>query len=206
MKFKQVLAAVIVPLAVALAVAGCSGDDSSKGSDTTGTTEATTTTAAPAAMTGTPMGSPPAAGTDTKDLNIVQIAAGTGDVSTLTRLVLLAGLAPTLAGEGPFTVFAPPNAAFDAVDPATLMTVKEDRDTLTTVLTLHVVPGLYTTEDLKAAAGTSLTTAAGGTLLVEVDADGNLIVGGAKVIGDEIPASNGIIHLVESVITAPNGA
>ena len=69
-----------------------------------------------------------------------------------------------------------------------------------------MVPGLYTTEDLKAAAGTSLTTVAGGTLLVEVDADGNLIVGGAKVIGDEIPASNGIIHLVESVITAPNGA
>jgi len=206
MKFKQVLAAAtVVPLA--LIAIGCANDSgSSKGAETSTTKKeaATTTTVAVKKASGTAMGSPPAG--DTSKLNIAQIAAGTPDVSTLTRLVILAGLLPTVATGGPFTVFAPANDAFAKVDPATLATVKGDTKTLQSVLTLHVVPGKLTTDDLKkaAAAGTSLTTVNGGKLKVEVKGE-DIYVGGAKIIIPDIPASNGVVQVVDSVITAPNG-
>jgi uncharacterized surface protein with fasciclin (FAS1) repeats len=200
MKLKQVLvAAVLVPLV--LGVVGCSNDKSSSASDKSTTTEkATTTTAAPAAA-GTAMGSAPSG--DTRLLNITEIAAGTPPVSTLTRLVLLAGLLPTLRDGGPFTVFAPVNDAFAAVDPATLQTVVEDNKTLTSILTLHVVPGELTTKDLKAADGTSLTTVNGGKLKVEVKGE-DIYVGGAKIVIPDVMAKNGVIQVVDTVITAPN--
>jgi len=208
MKFKHVLVAVvIVPLA--LTAVGCNSGKSSSGSGSTttaasGGSKDTPTTAAPAAATGLSMGSAPTG--STKDLNIAQIAAGTPATQTLTRLVLLAGLLPTVRDGGPFTVFAPTDDAFGKVDPATLQAVASDNKKLTTVLTLHVVPGTLTTDDLKqaAATGTSLTTAEGGKLKVEVKGE-DIYVGGAKIIIPDIPAKNGQVHAVDSVITAANG-
>jgi uncharacterized surface protein with fasciclin (FAS1) repeats len=150
------------------------------------------------------MGSPPAAGASTEELNITQIATGTAAVSTLTQLVVKAGLVATLRDGGPFTVFAPVNEAFDAIDRPTYFSVVGDNDTLTTVLTLHVVPGEYELSDLMDLDGQTLTTVQGGRLLVEMDGD-DVVVGGATIAAPDIAASNGVIHAVDAVITAPNG-
>ena len=141
---------------------------------------------------------------DTADYNIAQIAAGTPAVTTLTQLVVQAGLVPTLRDGGPFTVFAPIDEAFAAIDPTTLNSVTEDIPTLTSILTQHVVPGTYTSSDLMDLAGTSLTTAAGNQLAVEMDGD-DLIVGGATVAIADITASNGVIHAIDTVILEANG-
>jgi uncharacterized surface protein with fasciclin (FAS1) repeats len=218
MKFRHVLAAAVLPLA--LVAAGCS-DDEQSGADSgsTDTTEATSEgtgdggsdTAATEAATGEvdpravlPMGTPPAADADTAELNITQIAAGTAAVTTLTQLVVKAGLLPVLRDGGPFTVFAPVNDAFSAIPFETYISVVEDNPTLTKVLTLHVVPGTYSSTDLMDLDGQTLTTVEGGKLLVQMDGD-DVVVGGAKVVAPDIAASNGVIHAVDSVIVQPNG-
>jgi uncharacterized surface protein with fasciclin (FAS1) repeats len=217
MKFRHVLAAAVLPLA--LLAAGCSDDEQSGadsgGTETTAATdaagEAGSDTAATEAATGEvdpaavlPMGTPPAADADTAELNITQIAAGTAAVTTLTQLVVKAGLLPVLRDGGPFTVFAPVNDAFAAIPFDTYISVVEDNPTLTKVLTLHVVPGTYSSTDLMDLDGQTLTTVEGGKLLVQVDGD-DVLVGGAKVVAPDIVASNGVIHAVDSVIVQPNG-
>ena len=147
-----------------------------------------------------PMASPP---NDTSTENIARIAAGTEATQTVTRLAIQAGLVGTLASPGPFTVFAPVNDAFAAVPTAALQSVASDIPTLTKVLTLHVVPGSYTTADLKKLDGQSLATAEGGKLLVQVKGK-DVIVGGAKIAVPDIKASNGVVHAVDTVILAPN--
>ena len=193
--------ALLVPLALVvptLAVACTSSGDSA-----TSDGASTTTTAAPAEPAAVPpMGSPPAG--DTAALNIAQIAAGTPATQTVTRLVIEAGLVPTLATGGPFTVFAPVDDAFSAIDAATLRGLSADTAALTEVLTLHVVPGTYTTEQLRSLSGTSLTTAQGGALLVEAKGE-DVYVGGAKIAVPDIMASNGVVHAVDTVILQPNG-
>ncbi|MFZ4519094.1 MAG: fasciclin domain-containing protein [Microthrixaceae bacterium] len=201
MRFTKVLLVAAVPLA--LLVSGCSDSKSSGGATTTAAAKATTTAAAadPAAVP--PMGSPPSG--STKDLNIAQIAAGTPATQEVTRLVLFAGLAGTLVSPGPFTVFAPTDDAFAKVDPDTLRTVQQNIPQLTTILTQHVVPGTYTTEQLRNAVGTSLTDAAGTKLLIEVKGN-DVYVGGAKIVVPDIPASNGVVQVVDTVILKPNGS
>ena len=169
MKFRYVLAAMFLPLA--LIAAGCSDDEQSgsdsgstettlaEGTDAAATDAAATAAADPRAVL--TMGTPPGPDTDTADLNITQIAAGTAAVTTLTQLVVKSGLLITLRDGGPFTVFAPVNEAFAALPPETLTAVVEDNATLTTVLTLHVVPGVYKSTDLMDLAGQTLTTVAG---------------------------------------------
>jgi uncharacterized surface protein with fasciclin (FAS1) repeats len=212
MRFRSILAVAVVP--VALVAAGCSDDEDTgaeeSSTETTvaeGTDAAATETTAPAAngeagVAVLPMGTPPEG--DTSELNIAQIATGTSAVTTLTQLVVKAGLVATLRDGGPFTVFAPVNEAFAALPPETLVSVTEDNATLTQVLTLHVVPGTYKSTDLMDLDGQTLTTVEGGKLLVEMDGD-DIIVGGAKVILPDIEASNGMIHAVDSVIASPNG-
>lgn len=210
MKFRYLLAAMVLPLA--LVAASCSDDEQGSGSGSTETTAAagateaaateTTVAADPAAVL--TMGTPPGPDTDTATLNITQIAAGTAAVTTLTQLVVKSGLLVTLRDGGPFTVFAPVNEAFAALPPETLTAVVEDNATLTTVLTLHVVPGTYTSTDLMDLDGQTLTTVQGGKLLVQMDGD-DVIVGGAKVVAPDIMASNGVIHAVDSVIAKANG-
>jgi uncharacterized surface protein with fasciclin (FAS1) repeats len=202
MKPKHLLAAALLPLA--LLAAGCSDDEESGSSDTTGTTETTTPTA-PDGAAAMPAAMGPAVDLEkSEQYNIAEIASGTPQTQTLTRLVIQAGLVGTLATGGPFTVIAPVNEAFAAIPPETLIAVSQDTQQLTTVLTLHVIPGVYTSEDLQELDGQSLETVQGGKLLVEVNGD-DIVVGGATVAIPDITASNGVIHAVDTVIVEPNG-
>lgn len=178
-------------LGLGLVAAACSSDDESAkeaNSETTSTTmasEGSETTMA--GETGT----------------IVDIAAGNPDFSTLVELVTAAGLGETLAGEGPFTVFAPTNSAFAALDPATVEALKADpQGALTEVLKLHVISGKVDAAAATAAAGTCVETL-GGKVKVEKSGD-SLTIGGAPIVTTDIMASNGIIHVIDGVITAPS--
>lgn len=133
---------------------------------------------------------------------IVEIAAGNPDFSTLVTAVTEAGLVETLNGDGPFTVFAPTNAAFDALPAGTLDTLLADpTGALADVLKLHVIAGAVDAAAATAAAGTNVETL-GGPVAVALDGD-NLTVGGATVVTTDIQACNGIIHVIDAVITAP---
>jgi len=193
-KFRFTLIAVVAGLA--LIGASCSSDSDDDASDdaTVETTEATTTTAADDTEA-----TDSEAGTET----IVDIAVANPDFSTLVDLVTTAGLAETLAGDGPFTVFAPTNDAFAAVPQETLDALAADpQGALADVLKLHVVSGEVDAAAATEAAGTCVETL-GGQVKVE-EADGGLTIGGAPISTTDIMASNGIIHVIDSVITAPS--
>jgi len=133
---------------------------------------------------------------------IVDIASSNEDFSTLVTAVTEAGLVDTLSGEGPFTVFAPTNAAFEALPAGTLDSLLADpQGALTDVLSLHVMSGEVNSEAAIAAAGTNVETL-GGPVAVALDGD-NLTVGGATVVTTDIEASNGVIHVIDAVITEP---
>lgn len=135
---------------------------------------------------------------------IAEVALANSDLSMLVTAATTAGQEEALAGEGPFTVFAPNNDAFSALDPAVMSAAMSDMTLLTNVLLYHVVPGTYTAEDLAAMDGQTLPTLYPGyELTVTVDADGNVLVGGIKVITPDVQASNGIIHIVEGVLVPP---
>ncbi|MDB5696476.1 MAG: fasciclin [Sphingomonas bacterium] len=142
---------------------------------------------------------------------IVENAVNSKDHTTLVAAVTAAGLVPTLSGPGPFTVFAPTNAAFAKLPAGTVETLvkPENKGTLTTVLTYHVVPGTMTSKDIakaiKAGRGTArLTTVQGGTLtgtmmgkrLMLRDAKG----GTSMVTIADVRQSNGVIHVVDTVL------
>ena len=186
MRITRSIAALTIPFA--LLAAGCSDNADSTTTEAPASTEAPATTQAPAA-TGT----------------IVDVAAADPDLSMLVDLVGKAGLADELSSEGPFTVFAPNNEAFAKVDKATLDALAADpTGALADVLKLHVVSGKIMAADAVAADGTSIETLNGGKLKVEV-VNGEVIVGGAKVVTPDVEASNGVIHVIDSVITTPNG-
>jgi uncharacterized surface protein with fasciclin (FAS1) repeats len=127
-------------------------------------------------------------------------AAGFG---TLVDAVTAAGLAETLAGEGPFTVFAPVDAAFEALPAATLNAALADpKGLLTTVLTYHVVAGRITTDQLTD--GGTLKTVQGEDLTVTKDADGNWLIDGNPIAVQNIQASNGVIHAMGAVLLPPS--
>ena len=133
---------------------------------------------------------------------IVDIASSNEDFSTLVTAVTEAGLVETLSGKGPFTVFAPTNEAFEALPEGTLDTLLADpQGALTDVLSLHVISGEVNSEAAIAAAGTNVETL-GGPVAVALDGD-NLTVGGATVVTTDIEASNGVIHVIDAVITEP---
>jgi uncharacterized surface protein with fasciclin (FAS1) repeats len=143
--------------------------------------------------------------------NIVENAVNSKDHTTLVAAVKAAGLVQTLSGPGPFTVFAPTNAAFDALPAGTVDTLlkPENKATLTKVLTYHVVPGRMTAHDLMAAVkrgggkatlttvqGEPLTVMQSGKQLWVVDAMGNK----AQVTIGDVMQSNGVIHVVDKVL------
>lgn len=140
-----------------------------------------------------------------QDQNIVQIAQGNKDFSTLVAAVTAAELAETLSGPGPFTVFAPTNAAFEKLPAGTVETLlKDPKGDLTKILKLHVISGAVDSKAAIAAAGTNVETL-GGPVAVKLDGD-KLMVGGATVVTTDIKASNGVIHVIDAVITAPAAA
>jgi len=132
--------------------------------------------------------------TDTKDI----VAIATTSAKTLAAAVTAAGLAETLQGDGPFTVFAPTDAAFAAIQTEVdKLLMPENKDKLTSILTYHVVSGEMTAADLKD--GQELTTVEGGKLKVSIK-DGKVMVGNAHVTAADIGASNGVIHVTDKVL------
>ena len=131
--------------------------------------------------------------------NIVENAAGSSDHTTLVAAVKAAGLAETLSGTGPFTVFAPTNEAFDKLPKGTVESLlkPEMKADLTSVLTFHVVPGTFKAADLKD--GQKLKTVQGKELTVSVK-DGKVMINGATVTIADVVSSNGVTHVVDAVL------
>ncbi len=144
--------------------------------------------------------------------DIVDIAAGNPSFSTLVTAVKAAGLVETLKGDGPFTVFAPTNEAFaklkKKVGEKKFNAVLADKATLTAILTYHVVSGKVLASDvMKLKAGTKVKTVQGASLTVNASKKGVMLIGGggskAKVVKTDIEASNGVIHVIDSVLLPP---
>ena len=144
----------------------------------------------------------------TRDKDIVDNAVNAPNVTTVVSLVKMAGLVDTLKGTGPFTVFAPNNDAFKKLPAETVASLQkpENVETLKKILTYHVVPGTYTSADLKAMAqkGEMLTSVEGEMLTLLID--GNNVVlqdaMGNKVTiqTSDVISSNGVTHVIESVL------
>jgi uncharacterized surface protein with fasciclin (FAS1) repeats len=138
------------------------------------------------------------------DKTVVEIAAGNPDFSTLVAAVKAAGLAETLSGEGPFTVFAPTNAAFEKLGKETIADLlkPENKEKLAGILTYHVVAGKIMAADAVKADGKSVASVQGAGIPVSVK-DGKVYVGKAQVVKTDIVGSNGVIHVIDTVILPP---
>ncbi|GHE63307.1 fasciclin domain-containing protein [Roseivirga thermotolerans] len=137
----------------------------------------------------------------TKD--IVDMAAGNENLSTLVAAVKAAGLVETLKGDGPFTVFAPTNEAFAALPDGTLeMLLKpENKDKLIAILTYHVVAAKVMSTDLSN--GQKAKTVQGEQVSVMIN-NGRVMISGAQVVVADVKASNGVVHVINKVILPPS--
>ena len=207
---KKIFLPLATALTLSLGLASCGGDKTAE--TTTTTPEASTTNPADsmAAMAGDSarMAKPGGVMVDgvamTADKDIVDNAMGAKSVSTLVSLVKQAGLVETLKGTGPFTVFAPTNAAFDKLPKAAVAALQDPANAakLKGVLTYHVIPGRLVAADLKD--GQELTTVNGEKLHIMVK-DGKVMVGNGKdapatvQIADVI-SKNGVTHVIDGVV------
>ena len=144
----------------------------------------------------TAFSAPAFAGSMSKD--IVDTAVGAGSFGTLVAAVQAAGLVDTLKGDGPFTVFAPTDEAFAALPAGTVedLLKPENIETLTAILTYHVVPGKVMSGDLSD--DMSAATVQGSEVMI--DLDNGVMVNDATVVSADIEASNGVIHVIDKVI------
>lgn len=131
--------------------------------------------------------------------DIVDNAVGSADHTTLVAAVKAAGLVETLKGEGPFTVFAPTNAAFDKLPKGTVENLlkPENKGKLTSVLTYHVVPGAIKSSDLKD--GQTLKTVQGENLMISYK-DNKWFVNGAQIAIADVISSNGVTYVIDAVV------
>lgn len=129
--------------------------------------------------------------------DIVKVAVEAGSFKTLVKAVTAADLVKTLQGKGPFTVFAPADSAFGKIPEKALGKLIQNKKALTGVLTYHVVPGRFTAKDVLSKKW--LTTAQGQSLRVNMEG-GQPHIDNARIIKTDIPASNGIIHVIDSVV------
>lgn len=184
------IAGAILLAATALVAAGCGGDDAT----TDSATSAAATTAAPAS---TATDTAAAAGT------IVDVAASNPDFSILVAAVQKAGLAETLSGSGPFTVFAPTNAAFEKTLADAGLTQDEllASPDLAAILTYHVLPGKVMAADITGAL--SPATVEGQPLAVTLDGSSVKVGPAATVQTADVAASNGVIHAIDAVLLPP---
>lgn len=145
------------------------------------------------------MSVPAFAGSHDKD--IVDTAIGAGTFTTLVAAIEAAGLVETLKGAGPFTVFAPTDAAFAALPAGTVedLLKPENKDKLIAILTYHVVPGAVMSTDLTE--GMMATTVNGAQVTITLE--GGAKVNGAVISAADIGATNGVIHVIDSVILPP---
>lgn len=141
-------------------------------------------------------------GMTTSKPDIVDTAVAAGSFNTLVAAVQAAGLVDTLKGEGPFTVFAPTDEAFAKIPKAQLDALLADTEALTAVLTYHVVPGRIMSATLVDERFTTAKTVQGEA--VTIDARTNVKVNGANVVNADIVASNGVVHVIDSVILPPS--
>jgi len=130
--------------------------------------------------------------------DIVESAIEAEEFSTLVTAVKAAELVDALRGEGPFTVFAPTNDAFAKISKEKLAALLKDKDALTAVLTYHVLPGKLMAADVVKL--TSADTLQGDSLRVAVK-DGKVTVNGVNVIATDIECKNGVIHVIDGVLT-----
>jgi uncharacterized surface protein with fasciclin (FAS1) repeats len=130
------------------------------------------------------------------NVDIVDLAVGAGQFNTLAKALTAAGLVDTLKGPGPFTVFAPTDAAFAKIPADQLNALLADKAALTKVLTYHVVPGKVMAADVKTGA---VKTVEGQSLNIVASSMG-VSVNDAKVTKTDIVASNGVIHVIDTVV------
>ena len=142
------------------------------------------------------------AATDTTEMatevgNIVAVAQGNPEFSTLVAAVTAAGLGEALSGEGPFTVFAPTNAAFEALPAGLLekLLLPENKEVLTKILTYHVVAAKVMAADVAAGDVTTLEGSA-----FAITTEGGVKVNAANVTATDVAASNGVIHVIDAVL------
>lgn len=199
----KIKTAVTGGVAALLILTGCSSSSDDSAATTATSAAATSAEAAEseameseesAAMGSESMGSEAMADAGT----IVDVAAGNPDFSTLVAAVEAAGLVETLSGTGPFTVFAPTNEAFEALPAGVLDTLllPENKETLTKVLTYHVVPGEVTSDLVTAG---DVATVEGSTIAITTDG-GVKINGTTTVTAVDVEASNGVIHVIDAVL------
>lgn len=189
-------AVIVVLLAIGgFALYSMSGDDSSETSSNTSTSQMTDSTPAAA----------PSTSTETAPQStIVELAVGTQDLSTLVSAVKAAELVDTLSAAGPFTVFAPTNAAFEGLPAGTLdmLLMPENKTKLQAILTYHVVSGKVMSSDLsdgqvvKTVQGNNLTVMMSGGKVMLKDATGAT----AEVVTTDVAASNGVVHVINKVV------
>lgn len=131
--------------------------------------------------------------------DIVDTAVAAGSFTTLVAAVTAAELVDTLKGAGPFTVFAPSDEAFAALPAGTVedLVKPENKDKLTAILLLHVLPGQVMAADV---AGKTMDVATAGGATVHVDGADGVSVDGAKVVTADIACTNGVIHVIDAVI------
>jgi uncharacterized surface protein with fasciclin (FAS1) repeats len=134
-------------------------------------------------------------------MDIVDTAVGAGQFNTLVAAVTAAGLVETLKGPGPFTVFAPTDAAFEKLPAGTVESLlkPENKDQLVAILTYHVIPGSVPSSAVTATPVKAKTVQ--GQEITAVLADGSVIVNdSATVVGADVKASNGVIHVIDTVL------
>jgi len=132
----------------------------------------------------------------------IETAGEAGVFSTLLAAVDVAGLEDTLRGPGPFTIFAPTDEAFEKLPDGTIEALLEDpQGQLTDILTYHVVPGKVMSTDLSD--GMMATTVNGADVTITIAEDGTVMVNDATVVAADIEASNGVIHVIDTVLIPP---
>jgi uncharacterized surface protein with fasciclin (FAS1) repeats len=138
-----------------------------------------------------------------KEKSLIEIAAGNDDFSTLVAAVKAAGLVETLSGKGPFTIFAPTNAAFDKIDKGTLASLlkPENKEKLAAILTYHVVAAKVMAAD--AVKLDKAKTVNGGEFSISVKDGSVFLNGNSKVVKTDLVGSNGVIHVIDTVIMPP---
>jgi len=129
--------------------------------------------------------------------DIVTIAVESGDFTTLAKALTETGLVEALKGEGPFTVFAPTDEAFAKLPKGTIESLLKDKETLKTILLYHVVAGEVTSKEVVDL--TKAETLAGKNVKIKVN-KGSVMINDSKVIGADIMASNGVIHVIDTVL------
>ena len=188
--------ALLVP-ALAIAIAACSTAAAPSAAPTGASTPspASTTAAAPSTA--------PSASAAAMTKDIVQTATEAGSFKTLLTAVKAAGLVETLQGKGPFTVFAPTDAAFAALPAGTLDGLLKDPAALKKILLYHVVSGSVTSDNVVELS--SATSVEGSPIAISVK-DGTVYLNdSAKVVTPDVMASNGVIHVIDKVILPPAG-